>query len=169
MAKAFKNQVTQQIARFLTEIGIPVKHGDVPDSTFLPGVLVWRGGLVVDEAKLLYPGDLLHEAGHIAFATGDIRPTLNGEVVLPEANADVVEVQAICWSYAACVHLGIAPEIVFHEHGYHGRSAAILLNFEMGIYLGLPGLESVGMAYSALRAGELGVERFPKMQKWLAD
>lgn len=169
MPNSYKDPLVQKVAAFLNEIGIAVESGDVPDDTFLPGVLVRNGGLVIDESKLLHPGDMLHEAGHIAFAPGELRPTLNGEIVLPDVNADVVEVQAICWSYAACVHLRIEPEIVFHEHGYHGRSAGILFNFKLGIYIGLPGLESARMAYSHHTANELGVAPFPRMQKWLAD
>ncbi len=169
MATTFKNPLTQKIAIFLNEIGIPVASGEIPHKTFLPGVLVDKGGLVIDEAKLLYPGDMLHEAGHLAFAPWAIRPTLSGEIVLPGVNPDVTEVQAISWSYAAAVRLQIDPEIVFHADGYRGRSEGILFNFSIGIYLGLPGLEREGMAYSPSRAAEIGVSAFPTMQKWLAD
>ena len=169
MKMRFNDPITDKIGVFLNEIGIPVVGGKVPEDAFLPGVFVEDGGLVVDEAKLRYPGDLLHEAGHLAFATAEQRRGLSGEVLLPDLNIDVIEVQAICWSYAACLHLNIEPSIVFHPDGYHGRSESILFNFSMGIYIGLPGLESAGMAYGERQAAIMGIEPFPVMQKWLSD
>lgn len=169
MAKPYENPITDKIAAFLKYIGISVTRGIVPDDAFLPGILVRNGGLIVDESKLLYPGDLLHEAGHLAFAPSAIRRSLSGEVVLPGVVSDVIEVQAILWSYAAAVHLRIQPEIVFHEDGYRGRSKRILFNFSIGNFIGLPGMEREGMAYSLNRAAELGVAPFPAMQKWLVD
>jgi hypothetical protein len=32
------------------------------------------------------------------------------------------EMAAIAWSYAACVHLGLEPTVVFHSDGYKGGS-----------------------------------------------
>jgi hypothetical protein len=159
----------RSIAGFLRDIGLDISFGEIAGDTFLPGILVKDGGLVIDEAKLRYPGDLLHEAGHLAFAPSAIRSTISGEVVLPDVNAAVVEVQAIAWSYAAAVFLGIDPAVVFHRDGYHGKSEAILFNISIGNILGLPGLSEHGMAYSPSRAAELGVAPFPVMHKWLAD
>ena len=65
----FQNPLTQRIAEFLRSIGLPVRAGAIPDATFLPGIHMERGGLVADEARLCYPGDLLHEAGHLAVMT----------------------------------------------------------------------------------------------------
>ncbi len=164
-----KDDLSRVIAGFLRDIGLNVSFGSVPDDTFLPGILVKDGGLVIDAAKLRYPGDLLHEAGHLAFAPAAIRPTISGEVVLPGVNAAVVEVQAIAWSYAAAVFLGIDPAVVFHQDGYHGKSEAILFNLSIGNILGLAGLSEHGMAYSPSRAAELDLAPFPVMHKWLAD
>jgi hypothetical protein len=169
MSLQFEGGIVSEIAGFLAGIGIPVRSGDVGEDSFLPGILVRNGGLVIDEGRLLYPGDLLHEAGHLAFAPSAVRPTLNGEIVIPGVIAGVVEVQAMCWSYAACLYLGIDAETVFHEAGYYGRSASLLLSFESGIYIGLPGLEAAGMAYSPQTAAKLGVDPFPAMVRWLVD
>ena len=54
------------IVAFLEEIGLPVRFRDLDEAGFLPGITVEAGGLNVDREKLLYPGDLLHEAGHLA-------------------------------------------------------------------------------------------------------
>lgn len=62
----FSNPLAQTIVAFLEEIGIPVRRVAIEENTFLPGVMISQGTLLVDEEKLLYPGDLLHEGGHIA-------------------------------------------------------------------------------------------------------
>src|SRR5687767_6736510 len=136
----FKDPVTNTIVAFLREIGIDVRSDDVAENTFLPGIDVVEGGLVVDESRLLYPGDLLHEAGHLAVAPADLRPHLNGEVELSGDAPEVVELASICWSYAACIHLGLDPRVVFHEKGYHGRSAGLLQNFALGVFPGVASL-----------------------------
>jgi len=66
MASEFKNAVTRRIADFLADIGIKVASVSISRKTFLPGILVESGRILVDETQLTYPGDLLHEAGHLA-------------------------------------------------------------------------------------------------------
>src|SRR5258708_1523489 len=51
---------------FLRGIGLAVSIGEIEGPTVLPGIRVVAGGLVVDPARLKHPGDLLHEAGHLA-------------------------------------------------------------------------------------------------------
>jgi hypothetical protein len=169
MSKNFQNDLTDRIAAFLNEIGISTTSAKLDTETFLPGILVNGGGLLVDEEKLAFPGDLLHEAGHLAVAPANFRNNLSDEVILPDVNLDVLEMQAIIWSYAACVHLEIDPRIVFHEGGYRGKSENLLFNFSLGVFPGLNGLEENEMAYSERKAREIGVQPFPVMQKWLCD
>jgi hypothetical protein len=165
----FENNVTQKIVDFIKEIGIEVMPAQINRPTFLPGILVERGKLFVDDAKLMYPGDLLHEAGHIAVCPNDLRSNLNDEVALPDVNMDAIEAQAIAWSYAACLCLGLDPTVVFHAGGYKGRSEGLLLNFRLGVYLGLNGLQEAGMTATELTAGESGTHVYPHMLKWLRD
>lgn len=163
----FKDELTEKIALFLTQIGIETLAAKLPNETFLPGILVKDGKLLVDEEQLAFPGDLLHEAGHLAVAPASLRESLSDEVFLPEANPDALETQAILWSYAACLHLGIEPRIVFHEGGYKGNSERLLFNFSLGVFPGLNGLEESGMTFSESKAREIGAQPFPIMQKWL--
>ena len=158
-----------RIIGFLNNIGIKVVLGDVADETFLPGIEVVDGTLIVDKVKLKYPGDLLHEAGHLAVSPALARTRLSGKVELTEAVPHLVELEAILWSYAACRYLDIDPGVVFHEHGYHGRSEGILLNFQMGLFLGVQGLEAAGMTLSPSEAAKSDLQPFPVMQKWLRD
>ena len=168
-ADLFEENLVPQIIEFLRSIGIAVAEGDVEDGTFLPGIDVVHGGLVVDAAKLEYPGDLLHEAGHIAVTPASDRPAISGEVETPDSVPELIELEAILWSYAASIHLGLDPRVVFHEHGYHGQSEGLLRNFSLGIFLGVNGLEQARMTLSAADAARLGADPFPTMQKWLKD
>ena len=163
-----KSSLAQRIADFLTEIGIEVVPAQLSGDTFLPGIAVEHGRILVDEEKLIYPGDLLHEAGHLAVAPRDLRSGLSGEVILPDANMDLVEASAIAWSYAASLHLGLDPRTVFHEGGYRGQAAALLMNFEIGVPVGVNGLQEAGMTMIGNRERE-GVRPYPHMLKWLRD
>jgi len=165
----FQSELTGAIAEFLNGIGIRAMPARLEAETFLPGIMVKNGTLLVDEAKLLFPGDLLHEAGHLAVAPAALRETLSDEVILPDFNLDALETQAIAWSYAACLHLSIDPRVVFHENGYKGNSESLLLGFSLGVFPGLSGLEENRMAYSEIKSREIGVLPFPNMQKWLRD
>jgi hypothetical protein len=165
----FQNDLTDRIAAFLNEIGIRTIPAKLDQTTFLPGIAVKNGQLLVDEERLDFPGDLLHEAGHLAGAPGELRDKLSDEVIVPEVNLDVLETQAIAWSYAACVYLEIDPRIVFHENGYKGKSENLLFNFGIGVFVGLTGLEENGLAFSENNARRQGLRPFPHMQKWLCD
>lgn len=166
---SFDNPLTNKIANFLIEIGLDVIPAQLEDETFLPGILVQNGKLLVDETKLKYPGDLLHEAGHLAMTPFALRREMSDEVNLPDVNMNAIESQSIAWSYAACLHLGLDPRVVFHKDGYKGHSENLLLNFSLGIYIGVNGLEEAGMTASDKLAQEIGVKPYPHMLKWLRD
>lgn len=166
---SFENPLTNKIAEFLTEIGIEIVEAELEDETFLPGILVQNGKLLVDETKLKYPGDLLHEAGHLAVTPRSLRADMNDEVNIPDANMNAVESQAIAWSYAACIYLNLDPRAVFHKDGYKGHSESLLLNFNLGIYIGVNGLEEAGMTASEKLARDMKVKSYPNMLKWLRD
>ena len=169
MPAEFVNDTVEQIVSFLREIGIEIKRGSIDGNTFLPGIDVSKGSLVIDELNLLYPGDLLHEAAHLAVTPAEFRNQLSGTVEALHGNPDVIEAAAICWSYAACVHLGLDPRVVFHGHGYHGRAEGLLLGFQLGHFPGLHELVSAGMTFSEADARSLELAPFPTMQKWLRD
>jgi hypothetical protein len=157
------DSVTLKIIAFLREIGLTVESGSLPEPTFLPGLTLHDGALIFDESRLLYPGDLLHEAGHAAVVTPDRRRTLHLDVGINGSE----EMMAIAWSYAAALHLEIDPAVVFHPAGYHGGSDSILTNFSEQRYFGVPMLEWSGMTYDKKRALEKGVLPYPHMLLWL--
>jgi hypothetical protein len=145
-------QPTAAIVAFLREIGFEVRFAAVPAGTVLPGIDVERGALVVDEPALLYPGDLLHEAGHLAVLSPARRRTASGRLDALDAQ----EMAAIAWSYAAARHLAIDPAVVFHPAGYRGSSPAIIENFGAGRYFGVPILGWLDMTSA-----------YPVMTDWL--
>jgi len=151
------------IAAFLNEIGLPVEIGEIHQPTFLPGIYAGAGILRVDLARLSWPGDLLHEAGHLALLTEHERQQVAGNA--GDDGGD--ELGAIAWSYAAALHLGLDPSVVFHEHGYRGGGQSILENFAAGRYFGVPTLQWRGMTLDERNARTLGVKPYPHMLRWL--
>lgn len=156
-----------RILAFLRDIGIPARAGDVRADAFLPAVRIESGGLVIDPLNLRWPGDLLHEAGHIAVTPPALRAALGGALDVGEAAAHGGEVEAIAWSWAALTHLGLAPELLFHPEGYKGRSAGLLLSYSMGVYPGAFGLAQAGMTLIGSAASAAGVAPYPHMRHWL--
>jgi hypothetical protein len=151
------------IAAFLAEIGLPVEIAEIHHPTFLPGIHADSGILRVDPARLSFPGDLLHEAGHLALLTELQRTQVVGDV----GDNGGAELGAIAWSYAAALHLRLDPCVVFHEHGYRGGSQSMLENFAAGRYIGVPMLQWLGLCLDEKNAVPLGVQPYPHMLRWL--
>lgn len=161
----FKEPVTARIVDFLRGIGLKVTFRELTTPCFLPGIQIRDGGLLVDETQLLYPGDLLHEAGHLA-----VKTTKNREKAGVDAGKfQAQEIGAICWSYAALTHLGLDPAVVFHPAGYRGAADSFIENFTQGRAPGLPLLQWMGLTYDEKNAPEHGVPPFPHMIRWLRE
>jgi hypothetical protein len=165
----FKTPLTNKISEFIREIGLEIIPKKLDGNTFLSGIFIENGKIFVDEDKLTFPGDLLHEAGHLAAAPGDLRGQLSDEVDLPDFDMDAIEAAAIAWSYAAALHLDLEPRVVFHEGGYKGQSESLLLSFSLGVFFGVNILEESGMTATGERAEKFGIPPYPSMIKWLAD
>jgi hypothetical protein len=80
-----------------------------------------------------------------------------------------MEMAAIAWSWAAALHLGIAPSTLFHPDGYKGGSAALIENFSAGRYIGVPMLEWLGLTVGDQRAQAEGIAPYPAMVRWLRE
>jgi len=160
---------TNQIIDFVRSIGIPVTIGSVPDDTVLPGMIIKNGGLLIDPEKLLYPGDILHEAGHLAVAPPESRAAMDGALDPNSDQAISEELMSIPWSYAACLYLGLEPTVVFHPDGYHGGGKSIIENFSQGRYFGIPMLQWVGLTLDEKNAAEKNLPPFPHMLKWVRE
>lgn len=163
MLPEFADPTTTKIVGFLIESGIPVCVADLPESTFLPGIMIDRGALVIDPSRLLHCGDLLHEAGHLAVLTANERAHAG-----PDMGSDGgFEMAAIAWSYAAALHLQIEASVVFHADGYRGSSQAYIENFREGRYLGVPMLQWLGLTADPKQTPGLAIQPYPHMLHWL--
>lgn len=158
------DQTTQihTILLFLNRIGIAIRPGVISDQSFLPGVEIVNGGIVYDEKLLTYPGDLLHEAGHIALVPSDKRTQLCGNATDQQLTDGGEEIGVMLWSYAAAIASGISPDLVFHSNGYLGQGQWLLDNYQSGNFIGLPLLQWMGLCHAYDRS-----PGFPKMIKWL--
>ncbi len=149
---------------FLKTIGIPVEYTTIEAPCFLQGFRLQNGTVLIDKEKMLYPGDLLHEAAHLAVVPASDRKTLLAESIMHRPQREAEEMMAIAWSYAACVHLNIDPYFVFHEEGYNGGGKDIADNFKEGRYFGVPMLQWTGMC-----AAGNDCPAYPAMLCWLRE
>lgn len=161
-----KMTIINKCIPFLHSIGIPTSFRTIEDGSFLPGLLIEEGGIVIDTEALLYPGDILHEAGHIAVVPAAERPLLNQEAIVNSFNRDAEEMMAIAWSYAACLHLDLDPLVVFHESGYKGGGSSLVENFKAGRFFGTASLQWCNMTVEPAYAKN-GVAPYPYMINWL--
>lgn len=142
-----------RITAFLDRIGLPLHIGPVRPDRLIPGMDVQGGVLWIEPFTPLYPGDLLHEAGHIAVTDPAIRATLSD---IAEDPAE--EMAAIAWSWAAAQAAGIDAATLFHDHGYKGGGSYLVDAFSQGRWVGLPMLIYYGMTDAA---------SYPAMTRWL--
>ncbi|WPO77940.1 hypothetical protein [Flavobacterium sp. KACC 22761] len=163
-----ENTELKKALKFLNEIGIDVIEKQL-DSTFLPGLELGPNCIYIDYDKLLYPGDILHEAGHLAVATSADRKLIGTNQISIDWPTLGDEIAAILWSYAALHHLQLPLEFVFHSNGYKDSSDWYISNFNSGSYIGLPLLEWMGLCVGNERAEKEHKTAFPAMQKWLRD
>ncbi|KDC50926.1 hypothetical protein [Pseudoalteromonas sp. S3431] len=153
----------ENILAFLTDIGINHRYETLHEKTFLPGLKIEQGTLLLDLEKLLYSGDILHEAGHIAVTSEATRTCLTGDMKNHDHQA-AEEMTAIAWSWAAACYLNIAPDILFHEQGYKGASDNLIEAFT----------NSTGFGYSLLYSWFMCEQPnhpngYPNMLRWLRN
>jgi hypothetical protein len=156
----FADPLTGRLAAFVRGIGIGLRAAALPEPTFLPGLEIRDGAIMVDPTRLAHPGDILHEAGHIAVAD----PVERELPTLSPSPAD--ELTTIAWSYAALRHLDLDPAIVFHAD-FKGGSDSIIENFTAGRYFGVPLLQLYGMSFEPRTAAAKGVAPYPHMLRWM--
>lgn len=157
------------ILDFLTAIGVRVSEDSVPIDSFLPGVYIHNGTLVYDSAALRWPGDLLHEAGHIATMPSSMRHLLNDALQESIFAPFAGEVEATAWAYAAVVQLGLSPSVLFHSEGYDGKSESLIMTYTLGVYPGCSGLAKAGMTLLGRDASLASVAPYPHMIRWLRE
>lgn len=154
----YNREILEIITNFLNSINIIVIEKKLIYQTFLPGLQINGNTICFDREKLMYPGDILHEAGHIAVAEENIRPIIGTSKIEDTWPTDGEEIAAILWSYAASYHLKLDLNIVFHTNGYKNDSKWLIKQFDNKNYIGLNLLEWMNLCKK---------EDFPIMRKWL--
>ena len=144
---------------FLNGIGISVINTTLDDETFLPGLRLQGDTILIDKTLLKYPGDILHEAGHIAVTEAHLRPLIGTSQMSSDWPSLGDEIAAILWSYAALRHLDLDPKVVFHPDGYKKSSSWYIKQFTNQNYIGLELLDWMG--FCSTKAD------FPKLKQWL--
>jgi hypothetical protein len=150
-----------QILDFLGSVGIDVVAGDIGDS-ILGSMTVRHGTIIVDPAIPAWPGDLLHDAGHVAMTEPAMRQQLD-----KVSDDPAEEMGAMAWSVAAASAIGIPLETIFHEAGYKGARQNYIDSFRNDPSIGVPFLAWLGMTAEPRRAAEWRIPAFPVMQRWL--
>jgi hypothetical protein len=150
----------ERLIRFVRGIGLDVREIPIDGGSLLPGLDIRGGAIVIDRAQWTYPGDLLHEAGHLAVVTAEERAS---ETLSPTP-AD--EMAAIAWSFAAACHLDVPAHVLFHD-AYKAGGAALAEQFSTGRYFGTPLLGWFGMTIDPPRASRDGPPPYPHMLRWL--
>lgn len=159
----------KRIYSFVEGLGIQIEERSLPADTFLPGLELGANAIIIDREQLKYPGDILHEAGHLAVTTSEQRFAIGTDRLEEPFPTEGEEIVTILWSYAAAVHIGIPLELVFHPHGYKGQAKWLMESFQSGTYIGLPLLEWMGMTLSPEKAEKENKPAFPEMIRWMRE
>ena len=156
-----KEALTARICAFIREVGFEVRAEALSGPTGLPGMTIREGVILYDPSTDYAPGDLLHEAGHLAVCRPERRKTPE----LEASGAD--ELSATAWSFAAARHLGLPTGVVFHPTSFKGEGPAMTESFDAGFYYGLPLMQLWGMTIEPRLARPDGPPPFPHMLRWV--
>jgi hypothetical protein len=183
---------TTRCAEFLRTIKLPII--EQPGARgFLPGIEIVAGALLVD-FDVCYPGDLLHEAGHLAVLPSrfrravnlDLEPTfskisrhLSNDQIDPNGEfarqcMQCGEAEATAWAWAAGKFLGLSGEIIIRDGTYEDvpgddSAKAIRVGLSLNRYIGVNGLQAAG--WCSVRGGIFVARNklpvFPILNRWL--
>jgi hypothetical protein len=163
---------------FCKAIGIPIEW-KAGVSGFVPGIRIEQGVILVDRGAK--PGDLLHEAAHLAIMPSSFRSKASTnlhqafksmmdclnehdpESAIAIAIMQCGDTEATAWSWAAGKACGIPDELIITDSSYDGVGAEIRTMLSLKGYLGINGLSRAG--FCRVR----GDNAFPHMNKWMQD
>ncbi len=181
----------RQCVDFVREVvGLPVVEVTDAVDGFLPHVRVKGGGLQVDVAQC-YPGDVLHEAGHVALIPAQFRPLAEGGLeAVNEAMAEflkahpdgllswpenpvcravmqVSECEATAWQYAAAVEVGLPMTWLFPPGSYENEGDTELLRLRHNRHMGINGLQAA--QWTQVRHNpHRPLPVYPQLAQWLS-
>src|SRR5689334_14396114 len=106
MAKINKSNSTRDelidlISRFVRSKGIETSEQKIEGNSFFRGISIDKGVLIIEREKVVHPGDLLHEAGHIAVVSPEERKKLSDNVAEDRPGKEGEEMSVMLWTWAA--------------------------------------------------------------------
>jgi len=190
-AEPTREQWAYRAIDFVRSIGIPVTttSGEDIAGAFTPYCRIEAGGLVVNPEKV-FPGDILHEAGHIAVMPARFRPSASGTLGKSlremkdylDAHSDAIgrfpedptirgivqsgEAEAAAWQYAAAQHIGLPDMWLFPPESFEGQPEDALLRLKTNSYLGINGLQAAGWT-KVRTTSRLDAPTYPELAFWL--
>jgi len=154
------------IVEFLRSVGFAIRLEPISGAQGLPGIAVECGVMIVDAEELVGAGDLLHEAAHLAVMSPARRRVAAGRFDSSQAE----EMMAFAWSYAAALHLGLDPALVFHQRGYGALGGAWAVDaYARGGTMGVPGLCWLGLTSHKSAGKVIPGAIYPTMSAWLNE
>lgn len=169
---------------FLGAIGLEVCNTDQVQGSFVPGVHIEKGSLVIDPTCRV--SDLLHEAGHLAcipkqfrhLASGDLNEcmetmtehlrTLEVDSPLYRSIIQCSDPEATAWAWAAGKFLGLKSERIIEKDQYDGEGNFIRVCLEMNRYIGIHGLAHAGFCAQNKSIGKLrNMPTYPHLAFWM--
>lgn len=180
-----REEALRQTLSFVNEIGLVARYGEVPKGSFLRGVLIQNGELIV--SPLARPADLLHEAAHLALLPAQFRPRANDNLEgviawmfeettdcdpcseLSIAVMQSGDCEATAWAWAAGKAIGLNPDEIIHGGSYDGTGASIRHMLASNAYVGINGLAAANFCVvkSASLAKARGLPIFPELARWV--
>jgi hypothetical protein len=159
---------------------------------FLPGILVWRGGLSVNPSAIKGYDDVLHELGHLAILPSVIRPYARGDVdcsirpyvdswfathdpIVGDGAEEPVclalmqagESEAFAWQYAAQVHLDLKPNLRFQMKDGDSMEWREATDIEVDNELAALSIGAHFGVHGLQASGMTTKLMFPKMLRWV--
>lgn len=183
---------TEKVCSFLRSIGLTVnRFPHEVDNGFIARIKVVDGRLNV--YKDVFPGDILHEAGHLCTMPSRFRPLAKGSLMeafkamsaymdenfgglltYPEdpvyrGALQCSDPEATAWQYAAAQHIGLPDDWLFPRGSYDGTGETILQALKNNAYIGINGLQAAG--WTSVRANSFRAEIpvFPELAYWVRD
>jgi hypothetical protein len=189
MKSYYQNTQVLAVLNFLREIGLKVIQRPLTKQEytqeFLPNIVIRNGRLIVDPLRAL-PGDILHEAGHVAIFPARIRPYCsNYSINSGNQMADVLakagieptiqelkalqycfeDLAPVAWQFAANLKIGF-PSAVGFATGFKGQGMYVHNSILQSVGLHMGHVTSVSLFYLRMTASKAS---FPTMLRWLND
>ena len=174
---------------FVQGIGLEVVTRDSGVRGFIEGVRV-RAGVLHVGLDTVFPGDVLHEAAHLALiplrfrhlADGDLRDVnkamrnyveAHGEGLMrhPEdplcrAVLQADEQEAAAWQYAAALKVGLPDVWLFPDDAFEGNGKAVLQYLKLKRHMGINGLQAA--RWTLVRKNpHIDLPVYPELAHWL--